>query len=89
MAHKRTPRWTAEHCCPQYDPAHDGIAREDYHDHFGSAISNLMRYEANSARWWIGNGEYASPIRFCPWCGVDLATLTTGEWAHGAGDGDR
>lgn len=74
---ERAPRWTARHECPQYAPTNDGIPAEDNHNLYGGAISNRMRHDANGGRWWIDNGEYASPIRFCPWCGVELATLVS------------
>lgn len=75
MSGTREPRWGASHQCPEYGPIHAGIPLEDNHTLWGGAISNRMRYEANSRRWWIDNGEYASPIRFCPWCGIDLGSL--------------
>jgi hypothetical protein len=45
---------------------------------YGSAIDSTMEYDLETARWWIGNGEYGSPIRYCPYCGLDLMTLVKG-----------
>lgn len=36
---------------------------------WGHAVTHVG-YAAG--RWWAHNGEYASIIRFCPWCGADL-----------------
>lgn len=76
---ERAPRWTARHECPDFQVFDDTIPREDYHNMYGGAISNRMALDANSGYWWIDNGEYASAIRFCPWCGVELATLERKE----------
>jgi hypothetical protein len=42
--------------------------------YWGAAISQIGYL---GGRWWAISGrmppEYATPIRFCPWCGIDLA----------------
>lgn len=40
--------------------------------HWGEAISDVVWLNGN---WWAVAGEppeYATAIRFCPWCGVPL-----------------
>ena len=29
-------------------------------------------FDEQSGHWGLDNGEYAGPIFYCPWCGVDL-----------------
>lgn len=47
---------------------------------YGHAI-NLPAFKLDAAGdekyngWWIGNGEYQSQIRYCPYCGLDLYSL--------------
>jgi hypothetical protein len=32
----------------------------------------VVRIERVGGRWWAHNGEYATEVSFCPWCGVRL-----------------
>jgi len=34
---------------------------------YGSAIGEC--YEAEDGSLWVTNGEYGSPVNFCPYCG--------------------
>ncbi len=34
---------------------------------YGSAIDNCCENETGEL--WVGNGEYASQVNFCPYCG--------------------
>lgn len=29
----------------------------------------------NEIGWWLGNGEYQSKLRYCPYCGLDLYSI--------------
>lgn len=73
------------HSCPEYDVVvqkgryfgySEAICREIYwvdnskptpRDH-----PNLVRADAH---WTAGNDEYGTPVRYCPWCALDLWTL--------------
>lgn len=46
------------HHCPQ-----KLTAREAH----GPAVTDIDRDE--QGRWWASNGEYATRIPYCPWCG--------------------
>jgi hypothetical protein len=55
-------------------------------DGYGPAITEAPYYnywisESSDGRklagWFIGNDEYGSRIRFCPYCGKDLLTIPT------------
>ena len=48
---------------------------EKQHYMFGPAITDYMFNYEDSIFWWIDNGEYSSPILFCPYCGLELKTL--------------
>jgi hypothetical protein len=37
---------------------------------YGAAI---VRVEHAAGKWWAHNGEYATEVSFCPWCGLRLA----------------
>jgi hypothetical protein len=37
----------------------------------------VTRVEFAAGGWWAHNEEYASVVRFCPWCGVDLQAETS------------
>lgn len=41
---------------------------------YGPAIETTIVF-GSDGKWWAGNGEYATPIAFCPWCGVKLDSL--------------
>jgi hypothetical protein len=37
------------------------------HGAYGAAITDAS---IDDGELWIGNGEYASRVNFCPWCGM-------------------
>jgi hypothetical protein len=37
----------------------------------------ITRIEFAEGRWWAHNAEYATLVRFCPWCGANLETAPT------------
>jgi len=45
------------------------LPKDDYL--YGAAIDNLF-YDEEAKCWIADNGEYGSPIAFCPWCGERL-----------------
>lgn len=57
------------HNCGQGYPFHEGE-----NCGYGLAIGDGIGYDEKGGKWWIGNGEYNSPVSFCPWCGLDLKT---------------
>lgn len=69
------------HDCPQYDalnPTELADLPPWFYLH-GGAIASAMHYHRAAHRWRIDNGEYASAIAFCPYCGLDLLTLVLVE----------
>lgn len=59
-----------EHECRQRDRAIEGQF-ETCGTH-GPAFRNLPFWSEESGCWAVGNGEYASPVWFCPYCGEEL-----------------
>jgi len=59
---KRT--WTHK-CLVQFE------WKQPFSSHYGTAICNATFIE-EEAYWGADNGEYRSPIAFCPWCGEKL-----------------
>ena len=51
------------------------LGSEKQHYMFGNAITDSIHNFEDSKFWWIDNDEYASPILFCPFCGLELKTL--------------
>jgi hypothetical protein len=45
----------------------------------GPAFEATFYNFGDSPYFWTDNGEYTTPIRFCPFCGMDLFTLHE-EW---------
>ena len=66
-----------EHDCGKGEEAHKGEDGAPLHCGYGEAIQDGIGYDIDARRWWIGNGEYSSPVYFCPWCGLDLETKLT------------
>jgi hypothetical protein len=56
-----------EHTCSKYDKYQ--VDTFDYY--YGNALDPYI-YQDESGNWGVGNGEYASPIGYCPWCGIKL-----------------
>jgi len=54
---------------------------------FGEAFNSVVTTEELSvsdesmppAWWWAENNEYASRIKFCPWCGIELEKVIEKE----------
>ncbi len=66
---------TAKHRCKK---RYNALNSRDLRDGFwkwGGAIEETMRWLPKAKRWRIDNGEYATAIAFCPYCGIDLMTL--------------
>lgn len=42
------------------------------HAAFGPAVGEC--FEDENGRFWATNGEYASVVRYCPFCGEEAAT---------------
>lgn len=57
--------WHTQHVC---SPAVSRPVPTDYDAH-GPAIQSIDYW---AGRWWAYNGEYATPIAFCPFCGSRL-----------------
>lgn len=59
---------TRDHQCPER-------ASFNPEGGYGKAIESITFVQGT---WWAHseNGEYASEIGFCPWCGVKLPTTT-------------
>jgi hypothetical protein len=61
------------HVCEERD-RHRGLAvrisdTDPPEELYGAAIT---RIEQLRGRWWAHNGEYATEITFCPFCGAQL-----------------
>lgn len=62
------------HRCPHRDAVHnaaDGRVAPAPR-HWGAAITEILQSDGS---WWAVSGdpaEYATPVRFCPFCGADL-----------------
>lgn len=74
---KRKERKVVHKCAKKANALHKGLAPE--YDMWGGAIGSDMEYIPEIDRWRIDNGEYASAIAFCPFCGIELATLVPTE----------
>lgn len=55
--------WT-EHTCEPMKVA-------DWEQH-GHAVTSVFSHADYPGVWWAGNGEYATAVSFCPFCGVNL-----------------
>ena len=57
-----------EHSCPEMDYNAPAL--------YGTAIDMIQYYESQDGSilpgWYATNYEYASRIRYCPWCGIQL-----------------
>lgn len=62
-----------EHVCKKFEEANKGLTVKDYG--YGPATFDSMIYVEANKRWWMDNGEYASPIIYCPYCGIKLDSL--------------
>ena len=54
-----------EHKCPAYIDSRLG---------YGAALCDTIDYDAETGLWVAGNGEYGTAVRYCPWCGLKLAS---------------
>lgn len=64
------------HVCPEFL----AVNKSEYDFYlWGGAITESMEYHEDVQAWRIDNGEYASAVRFCPYCGLDLMTLVPKE----------
>jgi hypothetical protein len=45
---------------------------------YGPAICDIT-YTDGETCWGTDNGEYRSPITFCPWCGIKLPLPPSNE----------
>jgi hypothetical protein len=65
----------SEHDCPQRPPK--TAAAEGPRPAPASRGEAITQIGFLGGRWWAISGrepaEYATPIKFCPWCGIDLA----------------
>lgn len=43
----------------------------------GSAVTEC--WEATDGRFWVGNGEYASAVNHCPFCGAAAPVFSLGR----------
>jgi len=59
-----------EHKCPQRDRVVRSFG-EKLGSH-GPAFENEPEYDSQHKCWAVTNGEYASPVWFCPFCGAEL-----------------
>lgn len=62
------------HECPEFDRCWDGITA-GLIGGYGEAIGDKLYFREHGGFWVADNGEYASVIRFCPFCGIELRTL--------------
>jgi hypothetical protein len=65
-----------EHICPDYRTVTRAIS--------GGApiyLTNTMWLEANT--WWMGEEDIVCPVRFCPFCGLELKRLEQESDDHG------
>lgn len=64
----------APHMCPE-STTPEALA---YSGHGRAIDPPILPYRTDdgAVRWCIGNGEYGSDIHFCPWCGLNLDTVT-------------
>jgi len=57
-----------EHICPDYrtvtKPIPDGAP---------CYLTDTMWFE--QGQWWIGEEDIVCPVRFCPFCGLELKSL--------------
>lgn len=57
---------TLHHCCAQSKSGG-----------YGGAVD--VCFETDDSELWVGNGEYASQVNFCPWCGYEAKVKVTVE----------
>jgi len=61
------------HKCPEYySVTAEPGKNTPRHFGYGKALEAEIFYNETDKAWEAGNGEYATPVRFCPFCGVDL-----------------
>lgn len=41
------------------------------HDGYGEAIYDCTESADRPGEFWVSNGEYASQVAFCPYCGAE------------------
>ena len=65
-----------EHICPAYRRVTQAVPA-------GTPIylTDTMWLEANT--WWMGEEDIVCPVRFCPFCGLELKSLEQESDDHG------
>ena len=58
------------HICDDRDRLRDQSKGEEVEEYYGEAVVEVLRLP--DGRWIAENGEFASFIRFCPFCGKKL-----------------
>lgn len=53
----------------EYEPAFD--SKNKFHGEYGQSIIEIINYN-NEEYWWASCNEYATMIKYCPFCGDDL-----------------
>jgi len=69
-----------EHICPQYRTVTKSIP-----DGAPIYLTDTMWFErhcgsnghckSNAGQWWMGEEDIVCPVRFCPFCGLELKSL--------------
>jgi hypothetical protein len=59
-----------DHDCPKRDRAFENFSEKC--GSYGPAFHDLPYWSKTSGCWAVSNGEYASPVWFCPYCGEEL-----------------
>jgi hypothetical protein len=64
---------TVKHHCPA--GTLERFYEYDYRSKHGAAFTDITYIEGDDC-WGADNGEYRSPVAFCPWCGEALTVPT-------------
>ena len=59
------------HTCAAYDEERSMLDVNWALGGYGPAVE-VDIVLGSDGHWWADNGEYATPVRFCPWCGIRL-----------------
>lgn len=61
--------------CPEYDRI-TNFGKDHQEFTYGYAVEAII---FRDGKWWAINTRCATPIKYCPFCGVDLYTLKETE----------
>ena len=71
-----------EHICPDYRKVTRAVP-----DGAPVYLTDTMWFErhckSNGGQWWMGEEDIVCPVRFCPFCGLELKSLEQESDDHG------